>query len=553
MVQGIYNFPGINHPKKGVYSQSYGTEPDRISLEFTFQNANIAAGGTVTFSYGGTDISLPDCKVDQGDFEFDDNGRIEKVILFDRRWRWRLVPKVSFHFNEYLASGIREVTERTPQEILSYLFNLIGESSVDLSAIPNTSKPEMFAKCKAPVDLIDDLVDLIGCRVILGYGSDPVSVVPINHGDALPDDQTVNRVSVSWNPPEVPAAIQIRFSETIYQSRFLTEPVGMDTVDRDSEILPIDDLSYEPNFTWRKVADIDGFNDLDGEDAQNARQTVYRWYRIVDGPYEIPGYSDPVSGSSSVEERFQVLPLRRSGVEQVRTEGQPQFVPAKIWGEVYVEDAFDNSFPTPASGMNTTRELDLPIDFSIDQVNGIVKFKRPIIKRDGIENGDPGIVLEVAHSIRNENTWETDSYERTVDINGGGTGTVTICIPVSRVVINSYTEDHEPSDFQDNVDQLNAMADSIAADYASRLAAYESYIVTYNRLRTDIKPTGKIAQVTTVVDDTMGATTVAGQHVEWDLGAKTYVEKRRIRANEASGVAIREIETVRAKETFRGR
>ena len=557
MPQGTYTFSGITDPKSGIYSQSHGTDPERIELKFTAQTANIATGGTVTFSYNGNNVILPNCKVDQGIFSFNEQGFIERAILFDRRWRWRHYEKVSIHFNESLPDnkGYRPITEKAPRDILSALFDLIGEPTADVSLVPNTSRPEIAVECVDVVDVIDDICQTLGCRVILGYNTDAVTVVPINNGTALPNDSTVSRVSVSWNPPEVPRYIQVRFGPTIYQTRFDTEPVGPETLKNDNEIVPIDDLSYAPTETWADYSNTEFFEDLStDEEIQLARMSIWKWFRIVDGPFElttrIPGYIHPETSSSVVDERFQILPISHNRAARLSSGEDTQKLPAGVWGFIYIDEDSEDFFAAVPPGTSTTRDEELPVRFTIDPANGIIKFNKIMRDISGEANVDPDIVIEVAHHVRNKTTWEKDSYEKTIELSPTGTGTITICAQEQRVALGEYNASHNYVSYSDNNVELDALAAEIVSDYAAGLVAYESYVVHYNQLKTTIKPTGKIHQVTHIISDTgHGAITVAGQHMEWDTGAKTYVEKRRIRATEESKRVLKLLKIKALKES----
>lgn len=524
MPQGTYAFAGIVDPKTGIYSQSYGTEPDRIVLTFVNQVANIAAGGDVTFSYDGSSIVVTDCKVDQGVFDFSTDGFNEKAILFDRRWRWKLVKKISVHWNEQIPSAtntVRPVTEKTPQQMLTYLFGLLGETVV-VTGVPNVSRPEVFADCVDVVDVIDDLVDRLGCRVILGYGATSVSVVEINSGAALPNDGSVSRLSVSWNPPEIPRHVEVVFAPTIYQTRFLTEPVGVEPVSP-FEILPIPSLSYTPTETWAAYSNILTFDDLADDESQAARRSVWKWFRVEDGPYTIPGYG------GTVDERFQILPLRKHRAVYDQNGENSQVANPGVWGEVYVDDNPDLQVAQPGSGVNTTKDEELPLNFDVDQDNGILQFSRPIRKVASEENADPGLIVEISHHVRNPVTFEKDRYKKEVEIDPAGSGYISICVNVPRISVGTYSTAHALTGSTNNETDLDLIAAAVVAEFVRNLTAYESYVVQYNYLRADISPSGKISQVTLMVSDVLGATTVCGQHMEWDTGAKTYVEKRRDR------------------------
>lgn len=551
MPQGTYTFAGIDKPKAGIYSQSHGTYPDRIELTFVAQTTAIAAGGTVTFSYNGSDIVLPGCKVDQGAFEFSQAGFVEKAILWDRRWAWRQASKVSVHWNERLPDGhtIRPATEKTPQSMLTDLFDHIGETP-NVTLVPNTGRPEIARRCADAADIIDDLCDLLSCRVVLGYGASAVSVVPVNSGSAAPNDSSISRLSVSFNPPEVPQYIQVRFAPTVYQTRFTTEPVGVETAANSNEIVDINSLSFEPTETWSAYANVDTFEDLATDEAiLLARESVWRWFRIVDGPYTltsaIPGYEHPVTASNDVDERFQILPLKPEFDRYVS--GESFFrLPVRAWGEVYFEEEVDGEVAGPPPGENTSLANPLPVRFSVDAANGIIKSGVPLRKITAGANADPGIIAELTHHVRNSGTWETDSYEKTTEVDASGYGTHTICHPAFRVVRGTYDASHNLTGFTDNTANLDAIAAQVASDYAVSLAAYESYVAVYNKLRPDIVPTGKIRQVTHIVGDGTGAMTIIGQHMEWDAGVRTYVEKRRLVRTEAAVERAKEeeIETV---------
>jgi hypothetical protein len=181
------------------------------------------------------------------------------------------------------ASVARKQLGMADTPIASYCLQAMGETLYDVSALPNSSRPEIHWSYDNPAEALESLCESLGCRVVLDLPSNGVRVVTIGEGNDLPTEP-VQWVSEGVNPPEVPSALIFVGGQTVQQGFIPLTAVGRDV---SGEISPITNLSYAPPATGWTNEMID-FPSITSEPAHTyAEESVYRWWQPT-LPYTAP-------------------------------------------------------------------------------------------------------------------------------------------------------------------------------------------------------------------------------------------------------------------------
>jgi hypothetical protein len=298
--QGLISFPGLTTFKSAEYTASQGIAPGICNLEIPQELVGgLAAEGDLTFSYGDQSFTLYSCVVDLGNTDRNGGGYVARVQIYDRRWAWKF-GAISGHYNlpapgTPTAGGIdtgysnspsstpvRADTLQTPQQLASLCLDAMGEEEYDVSALPNTTTPEIHWSYENPAQALESLCESLGCRVVHDIASDGVRIVVIGEGADLPDGP-MQWISQPVAPSQSPSSLQFVGGQTVQQGFILLNAVGLDT---SGAIVPIDQLSYTPPNGWK--SEPLAFPSVATEPAHTyAEQSVYRWWQPV-VPYTAP-------------------------------------------------------------------------------------------------------------------------------------------------------------------------------------------------------------------------------------------------------------------------
>lgn len=413
-LQGLVSFPSINQIIAFDYTLAHGITPSVATLTVAPQAGFAALDGDLVLTFGSTQVVLPNCRINRHSFQFNEQGLIWRLSLYDKRWRWKFGRVTgSFNLRKHKLGDFDDTldrsTEMRPTALAKMCLYEMYEDLYDLSRMPDTARPEIHWDNVNPAQALADLVEHLGCRIVLKTGG-LVSVEPVGLGAPLPDGAIIQR-SLSIDPPTLPDAIVAVGGPTRYQVDVLLEPCGLDV---DGNVKAINDLSYKPAGGWgsKGGAMPNHFQSVeDGVARQLAKETVFRWFRIapqplgIDGqPLKIPGYDDPIRVAE------QILPIESVQVEtfvdqalvmQVQdknnavpvTQRTPRSKPALVWGWHNPDDLsfvpkpplsltqdINNSLLPPSNtahpiqGTNAKKSI-LPDGYSIDTHHGIVKFR----------------------------------------------------------------------------------------------------------------------------------------------------------------------------------
>lgn len=498
------SFPGISRVKGATYTQGYGTKPGEIEIRMVPQNlASVAAIGTVTFTYDGNSISLPDCMAEKSSAIFNSNGYVTTITLQDRRWRWQRCAAVYGHHNEFnAASGvIRGDSMLDMRTMLQRLCAAIGEPYAFVG-VPGGFYPEFDVLNEKPADVLQELCDQHGLVICLGFNWEAIRVVP--RGQSLGGNQVSSNdlmaSSSGYQPARPHYQHETCFGVSEYQARFVAVPVGVDT---DGAVKPIYNLSYQPSQGWghtspKNMANV--LNQFGAEAWQLARKTVFRWYMIAN----FAGMGNMAPGYGPVQ-LSQIYPFRDKLLEyEVTPTGELTHPAIRVFGYHTRMEARGDYLPGYAP---------IKTGHVWDRYHGICKFNKPVFKlfSDGI--GPADVLIEAAYSIRNllYRNLETVRYMDVVDTNGEGTRTSQVPNMHRRLIQTA-------SMMSDNLSSLVAYKNNVNNILSAFNTAVIPQMVWGNKLLLHLRLDGEVNQIRHVVSD--GTDGEAGAYTVAALGAE---------------------------------
>lgn len=428
--QALVSFPGIAQMRGASLTLSPGIVPSVATLEIVPQPRLDALVGSLVFRQGATELRFTDCRVDTATLVYNSAGMIVRLALLDRRWRWRYgaisgrynlwrtpasLAAARFDGSRVTSRDLVAGTERTPQELCALCLNAMGERDYDLRAVPDQSRPHVDWNYTNPARALAELADQRGCRIVLRT-DDTVAVVPIGSGRELPRDTDVSDISMTFDPPELPAASVAVCGQNLYQADLPLEAVGQDV---DGSIRPIAELSYRPALDW-KFVDLDFMNEIADPQARDlARATVFRWYRVAaDLTAALPGELNELS-----VQRAHLLPLRSEQIDTLTFSGVESAKPAQIFGSWYEpaqnishENSVDSLQPVVADDDSYAKSALYRQAFDFDAARGIVMFREPVYRLLG-DVGEQTIYpaqlrLRTSFTIHDPETGAVRRYER---------------------------------------------------------------------------------------------------------------------------------------------
>lgn len=378
MPQATATYPGVTSAHVIAFSGTEGLDatPGRFTLTLS-QAAAPEPHGTLVFGDGTRTITIPGCRVTA----VNPAGRgAYQITLEDRRWRWQ-TGLVFGRYNVPIEGSAGVKYEKTPRELAELLWEEMNETALDVTALPNDSRPEVDWYATNPASELIALLSSLGC-VLAPQLTGGWKVYPVGSGAIYEPPAGLRKTAdTSQEFAPYPDSISVVTGPIQYEVVFALEAVGEET---DGRIRPIGDLSYEPAHGWSKEGD--DFAGLEGatytRDGRTlntqdlARSCVRRWYRIVSMPagtganyLNPPGYPTSLPSVESISQLLPIVPL----INEVETTvGDPNYgerKPADVWG-IFQKDEMTGLISRPGTKV--------PFNFSIDAARGIVKFSQAV-------------------------------------------------------------------------------------------------------------------------------------------------------------------------------
>ncbi len=259
-------WPGIAQPVNLTYCLSQGITPGSAILRFLPQDASkIALQGDLVFGDGVGTVRLRDCKINSLRTSMDpESGRSWSVDILDRRWKWTSTGVVAGAYN--VPDATRDVTRppeeagpyltlpryyvpwttRNPHDLIKQCLAAMGERRYQINA-PNVAYPlpAMEWDYANPAQMLSQLCEMLGCRIVYRPDVDGVWIVPIGKGADLPagGPGVVYRDSPGIKTPSRPDSLLLVGAPVKYQVEWILEAVGEEW---DGSLKPINALSYAP-------------------------------------------------------------------------------------------------------------------------------------------------------------------------------------------------------------------------------------------------------------------------------------------------------------------
>jgi hypothetical protein len=534
----LYTFPGVENIVSMSGTFTHGITPSVFTLVIAPQDDFEGIAGDLVLFDGEATITFVDCKVDRHSFEFNEQGQIWRLQVLDRRWKWRW-GAISGFYNMRNDDGSLKLTlegnQKSPQELAALCLEVMEETDYDIGDLPDESRPITEWDQDLAAEVLAQICDELGCRVVLGL-DDNVSICLAGEGEDLPDDDLVIDDSLTIDPPEQPDSIAIACGKDRFQADFLLRAVGQDT---DGTVKAINDLSYAPTAGWSTI-DLPDMIGIDEGSRAVAVATVLRWYQIV-VPCLVPDY-----GEVTILE--QITSIEGEQVARVaKVDDQLGNLPAIVFGSFCtLTDMWRNSVPqskiNPAGVDGSIQQYKKPFD--IDRGRAIVIFSEPVFS-NGYDQGDnppsgwqtapAKIYLRAAVAVRDPETFAPVRYTKTRDY-GDNFGTPTRTVRHDEIVLThrplysadnqfnvlSVTTNKEDSDDAPGVDSAcDYLLDGLEQEYQTTFPQ----TIKYAGMRDDVDLDGAIMQISFDLNG-QGCTTTISRNDEQLHRSPTYAEKR---------------------------
>lgn len=469
MGQLVIAVSGVAAPISFDYTASHGLVPGVIEIECSPQTSIPGPIVSVYISDGYYYVLLRDCLVDFLNIGITPNGHVERLQIFDRRWRWHKKGEISGTYNvRNMDNTVVDGTNKSPQQMAVMAFQALREPNFTVSLLPNEADDRPFVawECESPQDILDWLCERSGCDVAPNWHTNDMVIWPLGAGSGLPTggEQTV---SVGFNRGVVADAIKFCCGYTLHQNKFELEAVAKDT---DGSWKTHDEVEYSDSLTGLGyAARYDPAADQDDPVRELARSAfkTYRVKNFADGTWTLPATGE------TLESREDVLPFRTTLLQGTHAPDG-----TKVEDAPFIEGVFMVGIDEDPDSMTNTEEgerLD-DVRFRIDRENGLVHFNEPIVKlisdsNDGIEPAELDITL--AHRVRDRDYGH--AYQRYIVQQSTGLGAGTPALVIRRddlrlTFIGKYEPGEDsPNEVEDNTDSVN---DALNSHLASLLANF---------------------------------------------------------------------------------
>jgi hypothetical protein len=546
---GFASYPGINQIVRASFTLSHGVSPSVCTIEMAPQAGLPAPIGVLQFEQTGdfsSFVAFPDCKVNTYSYERNQAGLLWRVQILDRRWRWEF-GEIHGAYNLLNDDDTLDTdTAKTPQELATLCLLAMGEAGFDVSELPNDVRPLVEWEGDNPAQMLDELVNALGCRVVLRLNNSSVKICRAGFGDVLPTAVPVMDNSGAFVVPAAPSAIKVLYAPTRVQVAFSLQAVGLDT---DGEIKAIDSLSYTPAAGW--ASQVPGFfagvnntqATVPGEGITTPRtlaiRTVWKWYRITMLETIVENFLQVMLPDlGDLEDIEQFLPLLPDliSVDEAGKRHKP-----------FVQGAYDTGF----GNRTNTGTFDYYVrPFSLNTDKGIVEFNDYVTRWVNNQRSPASLYLTAACTLRQTNTRAVHRFYRAAILNPQAqTGAKIVKNEdASLSIVLEYDSSGFVTQATHNLLQLEIDAQAVLAAAVVPYQITEPYDLTYAGI-IPINPDGAIQQVTWTVQEGPGggAFTRASRNSEWNLDLPNYKERHmlnRLRVN-------RELALIRRNERRR--
>jgi hypothetical protein len=381
-----------------------GCSPSVGTLYLTPRDGLDTPPADLTFSSGGSSITLRDCVTGATFLRHADTRPRMCAQVFDRRWKWQFTS-VSGKYNVRLTAGtVDQFTRKEPGELAAIILQQMGESGYDVSRMPTGVYPPANWNASRGNVALADLCDYVACEVVLNPLTDKVEIWPLGVGQETPTGLSENTPKWRYIPrASIPSEIQVHCGDSLYQYRLKLEAIG-----RGTNLLQ----TKSPDWLANLNVAYQGLN-FPGVDTQLksalAMDTAWREYRVVSregGVLDVPGVGATISNPRQYVLKDYILYSVADDRYQ-RYYKLPYYIEGDFWP---YGDTPDNTSEQVYIGPST-----------LDTERRLVKFPYPIFKLDSSGYPtEPTLYLHCAYAVQDENgnRWRY-VYKQTISGSGG--------------------------------------------------------------------------------------------------------------------------------------
>lgn len=572
-------FPGLEDFATGntTVTVSHGTRPSAFTFEVADVYGMVPRIGRVSITENGREIvGFRDCAINDV-FRAGGDVRTFTVQVLDRRWVWwRGRDVISGRYNVRRPDKtIIEETQKSPQDLAKLCLQALGESGFDISRLPNKvdkdSAPEIEWDSIPPAQALDELVNLLACRVVL-TSADRIAICPNGKGLSLPDVRTKNDQN-SIQSVAIPDSLKFIAGHTRWQGLLKLRPVGLELpsiskkiskskTGDGSRIRPVDDLSFAPSGGWKSSSPLYPDREVTyGKDTEErelaqqlAAQCVWRWFQVEGQVIGKTIKLGPVPGCDFEVKYLWQYRISDSILDTAEGEnGARTQLAAYVVGQWYDSDLGSSDDSTVVAG-NTKPNLRFPESVTIDSENNIVVFPRPMYMVDSSGNyAYPDLYLYCAYTLADAKTRIPDrfTYKKSLPVRPVGTGAMPVKVDdVFRkvVITHQYKQGagYLLKSTTPNDDEMTKAANYYLGAKAQELnfasgtdREYEGFL--------DISPDGAIQQVTWGLNDGEGFTR-ASRNTEHSIYVPRYAQRQLTAQVATINMQLEEIKKIRRGE-----
>ncbi len=550
--------------------------------------------GDIVMTYNDQTITIQNAHIDAVQYEVGGGGQIVDIRFMDSRWKW-VHRYITGRYNFRLPNNwIDPIHEKTPQQLATLLFQALGESMFDVTALPNDSRPDCDWDHTSAAQELDKLCNDLGCRVVPVRSTQSWKIVVTGEGADLPAFPSQD-VGQGIDPQEVPDFIKIVTAPVRYQMQLPLRAVGKDT---DLSWKPLRQLSYAPlsyeiliqatsdtpqtvtsggfgQTDWAEFRWLDSMRSVlpDGTKVsiqELARDTIFNSYRIdfenapgakqdSDGNwgYPVPTIDKPVTRKQIIlsNELAQMWTDNLGALHQ-----RPAYITGLFYGKLceglYANypngTRIDKQAADSATGEDERASFSLsldPIDTDrsiisvspklLQQINPTLVSYTSVVKGKVVRNTrsiewvEASLSFANAFQVRDPETWQPIRYEFLMQIGSGSDKNFAYTVirdDIRPTVIVQSDLNGLPSNYTTNYAEVVDQCQYYAQSLARKFQTVTSERATFIGLF-PIDMDGAICQVTYSINKS-GASTIASQGTEHSYITPDYEERRQMTARQ---------------------
>lgn len=214
-------WPGLDTYLSATLTLGHGISPGVCVLNVPPQGSGFAPMGDLEFRQGNVRLKLTGCRVDSVESEWTSEGLCWRIVILDRRWRWKF-GAISGRYNirnrdlsiKNGQYGTRN-TEATPQDLAKLCFDAMGETGYDVADLPNDTRPEVDWDGDLPAEALARLCESLGCRIV-PTAKDTFAIRVSGVGQPLPKSQFLE-YHEGFDTAECPDQIGVRLAPTLIE------------------------------------------------------------------------------------------------------------------------------------------------------------------------------------------------------------------------------------------------------------------------------------------------------------------------------------------------